>query len=146
MIGMEGFGLLLGHLAGDYVVQNDWMARWKTGIPGSLDPVKDGPKTFAVCHRWYREWRPVMACTVHCLLYTLAVFLMSFTWMPWWGLAACFLAHWPVDRWRLAAWWMRNVSGQSYFASDKHPLYPWPVVVVDNTFHLLTLFVIGVLA
>jgi len=28
---MEGFHLLLGHLVGDYILQNDWMAQRKAG-------------------------------------------------------------------------------------------------------------------
>lgn len=113
---MDGIGLLIGHLAGDYLLQNDWQAQNKT--------------------------RCSVACTVHCLLYTLAVWACSFWWMPAWGLLVCFAAHWPLDRWRLAGRWMRSVSGQSQFASG--PLSPWSVIIVDNTFHLLTLFAIGV--
>jgi hypothetical protein len=64
--------------------------------------------------------------------------------MPWWGLAVCFACHFPVDRWKLAGWWMRNVSGQAVFASGA--LSPWSIVAVDNTFHLLTLFVIAMLS
>lgn len=121
---MTGFWLLMGHLLGDYVLQNDWMAGNKTS----------------------RE-RPVLghyACTVHCGLYTLAVWLCSWRWMPWWGLVVCFAVHWPVDRFRLAFWWMSRVSGQKAFAAG--PLAPWSVIVVDNVFHLLTLGVIAVLA
>ena|ERR1700687_3631720 len=119
---MDGFALLLGHLVGDYILQNDWMAKNKTG-PGCLGHT---------------------ACTYHCLFYTVAVALLTTTWMPWWGLLACFAVHWPIDRFRLAGWWMRNVSGQRDFATG--PLSPWSIIVVDNTFHLLTLWVIAVIA
>ncbi len=117
---MIGFGLLCGHLVGDYIVQNDWMAAGKT--------------------------QRSLPCTVHCLLYTLAVWGCSFWWMPLWGLAVCFAVHWPIDRFRLAAWWMRNVSGQAFFASKEHLMFPWSIVVVDNTAHLLTLFGIALAA
>lgn len=113
---MDGFGLLVGHLLGDYVLQDDWQAVNKT--------------------------RSSLACAVHCTLYTLAVWLCSFWWLPWWGLLVCWLAHFPLDRWRLARRWMS--LRQEAFATG--PLSPWSVVVVDNTLHLLTLFLIGALA
>jgi hypothetical protein len=158
---LEGLGLLVGHLIGDYVVQNDWMAGNKTNpYPKGCRPctnwhdgVGGGGLTAGTPEErdaWDRQWSAAaageLACTVHCLLYTLAVWAFTFWWMPWWGLAACFVVHWPIDRWRLARWWMVNVSGQRFFASPEHPLFPWSIVVVDNTAHLLTLFVIGVLA
>lgn len=112
---MEGLGLLVGHLLGDYILQDDWMARHKTSVS--------------------------FICFLHCLLYTWAVWACSFWWMPLWGLAVCLAVHFPIDRWCLAKKWMDNVSGQSAFASG--PLAPWSIVVVDNTFHVLTLFIIG---
>jgi len=140
---MDGFFLLAGHLVGDYVVQNDWQAANKTNP-------HPGPKPRYA--RWKAEdWDGYesrqkawltghLACTVHCLLYTLAVWACSFWWMPWWGLAVCFVAHWFIDRFRLAGRWMRNVSGQKQFAANfSPPNLPWGVIVVDNTFHLLTL-------
>lgn len=115
---MESLGLLCGHLIGDYIVQNDWMAANKTT----------------------RTW----PCVVHCTCYTLAVWACSFWWMPWWGLGVCWLAHFPIDRFRLARWWMVNVSGQKAFATG--PLSPWSIIVVDNVFHLGTLFMLGLAA
>lgn len=115
---MDGFGLLVGHMLGDYIVQNDYLASNKTSSN--------------------------FACFVHCVLYTLAVWACSFWWMPWWGLVACLAVHFPIDRWRLATLWMKNVSGQTAFATG--PLAPWSIIVVDNTFHLLTLFIIALAA
>jgi hypothetical protein len=133
---MEGFYLLVGHMLGDYIVQNDWQAKWKTNPPPDGEC---GPRERAA-----RQNTADLACTVHCLLYTLAVWLFSFSWMPWWGLAVCFVAHFVIDRFRLAGRWMRNVSGQAAFATG--PLAPWSIIVVDNTFHLITLAVIAALA
>lgn len=171
-------GIVLGHMLGDYIFQNDWMAKNKTNElagpaktrtwpgPWSVD-ADPGTAAYALkmtlrndaFDRWYeQEERRVAtlpkrkkamrlghyACTLHCLCYTLAVWAMTLEWMPWWGLLACFLVHWPVDRFRLAGWWMRNVSGQAEFA--KGPLSPWSVIMVDNIFHLLTLYVIARIA
>ncbi len=139
---MEGFGLVLGHLIGDYVVQNDWMAANKTNPHpgGSRDWIEycskaDARKAYRLGHA---------ACLIHCLCYTLAVWAFSFWWMPWWGLLVCFAAHFPVDRWRLARLWMIHAAGQKAFATGV--LSPWSVIVVDNTFHLAVLFVIGAAA
>lgn len=130
---MEGLGLLIGHLLGDYILQNDWMAKNKSN--------HFEPQRFDALSHWHRGLR---ACTVHCLLYTAVVWLCACWWLPWWGVVVCFAAHWPLDHWRLAYHWMTKVSGQSRFASG--PLSPWSIVVVDNTFHLLTLWVIGMVA
>ncbi len=144
---MESLGLLIGHLVGDYIVQDDWMAANK-GNPNPGDPPNSVDMTLPEVRAWsiqYERWLiGHFACTFHCVMYTLAVWACSWWWMPWWGLAICFACHWPVDRYRLAGWWMRNVSGQSAFANG--PLAPWSIIAVDNTFHLATLFVIGLLA
>jgi hypothetical protein len=143
---MEWFGLFIGHLMGDYwPFQNDWMAKNKSnpypeklhkGVP-SLDYIyaqkhKDGTRNWWIGH---------LACTLHCLLYTFSIFLFSFWWFPWWGYLICFLVHWPIDRFRLAKWIMVH-TGQKEFATGA--LSPWSVILVDNSLHLLTLFLIGV--
>lgn len=158
---MEGFGLLLGHLLGDFYTQNDWMAKnkgnpvvWRLrrpslAIPGNPDPhdllafraALD--KRNATIDAYPGSITGHIACTVHCFLYTLAVWACSFWWMPLWGLPVIFLLHWPLDRFKLAGHWMRRVSGQKAFADG--PLAPWSIVVVDNTAHLLVLFIIGVI-
>lgn len=155
---MEGFYLICGHLLGDYILQNDWMAANKA------NPHPAGPRPHdGVVIDLGKDWRPEvleerdawdqvrrkwlvghLACAVHCLLYTVAVAACSFWWMPWWGYAVCLLAHFAIDRFRLAGRWMRNVSGQEAFASG--PLSPWSIIVVDNTFHLLTLAGIAAVA
>lgn len=151
---MTGFGLLIGHLVGDYIVQNDWMAANKVNalagkFPGEVREIEQGVyRTFgdeaeieSWCDRRVLSRRGHLACTVHCLLYTLAVWACSWWWMPWWGLAVVFGLHWPIDRFRLARWWMVNVSGQTAFATG--PLSPWSIIIVDNVFHLATLFAVG---
>jgi hypothetical protein len=121
---MIGFELLLAHLVGDYIIQNDWMAKNKV-------------------NSFWSGWAGVQgdwACTFHCLFYTLSVWAFAWYWMPWWGLLLCFAVHWPIDRFRLARKWMENVSGQRDFANGVFS--PWSIIVVDNIFHLLTLYAI----
>jgi len=154
-----GFGLLMGHLLGDYVFQNDWMSGNKTNPhPGPLSTVAalpDGSLTTAVGPEHQLEqsaWivasekygQGHVACTVHCLVYTLCVWICSCWWLPLWALPAIFISHWPMDRFRLASWWMKNVSGQKTFATGA--LSPWSVILVDNIYHLLVLFAIGLIS
>jgi len=149
---MTGLELILGHLIGDYIVQNDWMAtnkvnRWS----GECPDIKSELVQNASSHGYdlIREWTQRreafyighLACTVHCLLYTLAVAAFTFWWMPWWGYLACFFIHWPIDRFRLAREWMVRISGQEKFATG--PLSPWSIIIVDNIWHLLTLYAIA---
>lgn len=151
---MEGFYLLCAHLVGDYLLQDDWLAGNKTNPwPGKrpgTDKLPDGspvvPTDLAERLRLWdygvkRWWVGNLACTVHCLLYTAAVAAFSFWWMPWWGYVVCFVAHWVIDRFRLAKVWMVHVARQESFAGG--PLAPWSVIVIDNTFHLLTLAAIA---
>lgn len=110
---MIPFGLLVGHLVGDYLVQNDWMAQNKT--------------------------KRHLPCLVHCVLYTLSVWVCTLFVFPVWALAVTFGTHFLMDRYRLARRFM-SISGQESFAAG--PLSPWSIIAVDNTIHLLTLWVI----
>lgn len=145
---MIGFALLLGHLVGDYLFQNDWMARNKTNPhPGEHPDAATEAEADAWCDKWDLWMDGHAACAVHCVLYTLAVFLLLLPLgviAPWWFYAGVCALHWPVDRWRLAALWMRRVSGQKLFATG--PLAPWSVIVVDNVAHLIVLYVLAILA
>lgn len=102
---------LIGHLVGDYLLQNDFMAQNKK--------------------------RSTFPCLVHVGLYTVAIAL--FTGWPWWALAIVAATHFAQDRTQVIGWWMRTV-GQGDFA--KPPLGPWSIIVVDNVWHLVTLFAI----
>lgn len=104
---------IVGHLVGDYLLQNDWMAQNKK--------------------------RRSPPCAVHCLLWTLAVCLLA-GWFTWWVPAVLFATHFLQDRTTVVARWMKLV-GQEGFASP--PLAPWSVIVVDNVWHILTLALVA---
>lgn len=120
---------LIGHLIGDYLLQNDWMAQGKKN----------------------RHW----PCFVHVALYTAAVMLLA-RW-PIWAAAAVFIPHYLIDRWQFVPWYMRTI-GQRYFmrptvidrtwqgpclidVSLAVGLGPWSIIVVDNVMHLVCLYV-----
>ena len=120
---MTLFGwLCLAHFVGDWMLQNDWMARNKGRNPAGR------------------------ACLIHCAIYTATVggvyWLATGGWLPvsawqpapaWRQLlfaALVFLSHWAIDGWRLAERW-GMLLGQT----------PGPPVrtVVDQTMHILVL-------
>jgi hypothetical protein len=81
--------LVLGHLVGDYVLQNKWMAMNKNG-------------------NWY-------TCSIHCLIYTLAVSMFTYPVMHSfivWPLII-FITHFPIDYWGLADKWLDFINGRS---------------------------------
>ena len=113
------FGMIiLAHLLGDYVYQNDWMAQNKT--------------------------KSHLACLTHVVLYTTAFFTLisavGAVW-PFWAYVAIAASHYPVDRYGLAKKWMTHVSGQKGFAEH---LAPWSVIIVDNTYHLVCALIVFV--
>ena len=105
---------LIGHLVGDYLLQEDWMAANKK-----------------------KNWFP---CFIHCCFYSLAVCLFA-QWSAPWIFLTIFITHFAIDRTQFVKWWMTNVSHQTNFTQP--PFAPWSLIVVDNTFHLLVLYFIS---
>lgn len=156
---MTGFSLLLAHLIGDFILQEDWQAGNKTNPhPGRAPGLKYLPNDGGLCwddnnsclawvtwneakRKW---WLGHLACTVHCLIYTATVFLFCFWFLPWWAYPVIFVSHWPWDRFRVARLWMVYVSHQKAFATGA--LAPWSVIVVDQIYHLLVLWALGMLS
>jgi hypothetical protein len=126
---------LIGHLVGDYLLQNDWQAQGKK--------------------------KAHLPCLVHVSLYTLAV--MLFTQWPLWAIPVIFIPHYLIDRWSFVPWYMRLI-GQGDFMKASHlqteqygstwhvpwqtitdvklhiGLGPWSIIVVDNVMHLVCLY------
>jgi len=72
---------LVGHLVGDYLLQNDWMAAGKK--------------------------RSHFICAVHVGIYTAAVCIMA-QW-PLWTIPAVFIPHFLIDRWQFVPWYMKTI-------------------------------------
>jgi hypothetical protein len=95
---------ILGHFVGDYLFQNQWMATEKS----------------------FKGKRGHVACTVHVLLYTLAVAMFTGLHPLFWLAVA--VPHWIIDRWSLANYWLRLKNG--YWPKDvweKAPICAAPV-------------------
>ena len=133
---MELFILLLfGHLLGDYLFQNDWMARQKK--------------------------EKLIPCMIHCIIYTLTVFilLIPLLWHkhPFVSVAiiiCIFLSHIILDATHLIDRWFRFTRGRSWtrleaFRANKdmemekiaRVVYTALVqTVADNTIHLILMY------
>jgi hypothetical protein len=103
---------IIGHLVGDYLLQNDWMAAGKKR------------------HDWI--------CLAHVLAYTLAVCAFTFPACVecWWLAPAVAIPHFLIDRWTFIAWWMRLMRQPAFM---EPPMSPWSRIVVDNVWHLVCL-------
>lgn len=110
---------IIGHLVGDYILQNDWMAQNKKKS----------------------SW----PCVVHCFLWTCSI--MMFTgWgrhQGWWGwiiMAALFVPHFIQDRTQIIGWMMSREWYQPKFSQP--PMAPWSLVVVDNVWHIVGIWAV----
>ncbi|MDP3954500.1 MAG: DUF3307 domain-containing protein [bacterium] len=119
---------LLGHLIGDYLFQTKEMALNKSKA----------------------SWDGFYVCSWHVLIYTTAVCLMLWTpnifvWL------AVFIPHWIIDRFSFASVWLELIKGRTfesaYLSKDQHREFDVAFTalvytVVDNTFHLLSLWLV----
>lgn len=119
---MLGLWIVLAHLAGDYLIQSDWMATEKT-----------------------KRWWPAIA---HGLTYTLPYLLITQSPV---ALAVIAGTHIIIDHYRLARHvaWFKNQIAPKAFRSEWHDCkgtgYPsdkptfmavWLMIIADNTIHL----------
>lgn len=137
---MIGFGILLAHLIGDYLLQNDWIAMQKT-----------------------KRWTVAMLHGgIHAVVYAALVWLIIADQLSIWGIVRALIAvliigitHAVIDRLRLAkhfiwvvnqiaprrngwtySWaWAREHSG--YGPGKPDWMAFWLMVIIDNTIHLL---------
>lgn len=113
---------IIGHLVGDYLLQNDWMAlnKKKPGLNG------------------------VAACALHTSLWTSSVCTFAGWWQIGYGPESApylvlWLAHYWQDRTGVVVWWMRTIR-QGAFATG--PCAPWSIIVVDNVWHIVSLWAV----
>ena len=119
--------LVVSHATGDYLLQTDWQATNKRGGLG-------------------RNTVATRALFSHVFTYTLA-FIPAGIWLHDFGAggevllgAAIFLPHLVQDDGRLLTRYIETVKGPG--AASTHSVF----ITVDQTFHLLTLFAIALVA
>lgn len=121
---MVGLQIVLAHLVGDYILQNDWMANEKT-----------------------KRWKPAV---LHGILYTLPYALITQSWAALLIIAG---THVIIDRFRLAKYliwainqtcpkayrypWSEAKDNAGYSASKPVWMSTWLLFIIDNTIHLL---------
>jgi len=108
---------IIGHLVGDYLLQNDWMALNKKN-PGNLGGY---------------------ACIIHSVLWTFSVCLFAGWPLQGWVTCTLFITHFIQDRTTIIAVWM-DLIGQYKFRTG--PCAPWSIIVVDNVWHIVTLWAV----
>jgi hypothetical protein len=113
---------LIGHLIGDYLLQNDFMAMNK----------KANTRT---------GW---LACFVHCLLYTAAVCVCTGWWKPY-LIGLVFLSHFPFDKTYIIARYMKAFGAFRRVLEGQEDMNhkTWAYLLVDNTVHLALLWLIA---
>jgi len=98
---------VLAHLVGDFLIQNDWMAK--------------GKKT--------SNW----ICLLHAVTYTIPFWFCG---LLWWQIGAIMVQHFYQDRWNFVGWFMK-VTGKREDGFLGPPMAPWSIIVTDNILHLL---------
>lgn len=122
----NNIALLIGHFVGDYIFQNDWMAKNK---------IKPGLKG-------------ADACFTHTFIYSVCVtfFVLLGGWrykdllqsvFIVFGIA--FLSHYWIDRYSVGNLWM-DIYKHSKF-DGKNPFVPIVYVAIDNTMHMVLMWV-----
>ncbi|MCX6795497.1 MAG: DUF3307 domain-containing protein [Candidatus Falkowbacteria bacterium] len=120
--------ILIGHLIGDYLLQSKKMAIMKT-VP---------------------ELSGYIWCILHSVIYTIAICIFVFPANPL-IILFIFLSHFPVDRWSLAAKWLKLIKGRSIkdaFRSTENrreidlSFSVLVYTIVDNTIHLLLIIMV----
>lgn len=104
---------IIGHLVGDYLLQNDWMALNKK--------------------------QRSLPCAVHCTLWTASVCCFA-GWTSLVVIAALFTLHFIQDRTTIVLFWMTRVNRQPKFTQP--PMAPWSLIVVDNVWHIVEIWAV----
>lgn len=107
--------MLVGHLAGDYILQNRWMALNKEKRIG---PLAVHSAVYAAC---------------------VAAFALPVQTLPMGGILLIFISHMVLDRRSLVRWWMREVNG----IEAGSPEEPFLKIAIDQGFHIIILALVA---
>lgn len=99
---------IVGHLVGDYLLQNDWMAMNKK--------------------------KHFLPCAIHVAIWTTCVCVAAGWTGSWLAGAILSATHFIQDHTNIIRRWM-GLVGQEQFATG--PCAPWSMIVVDNVWHIV---------
>ena len=118
------FELLLGHLAGDYLLQTDWMAKNKAN----------------------NDLGGWLAALIHCTIYTFAVCVFMWNFQPIW-IAIVFNSHFWIDKFAFGKWYLKYIKGmemddyRGYLHGELHAGFTAVIyTVTDNAIHLILMW------
>lgn len=128
------FAGFLGHLVGDYLVQNNWMAVNKAKPFARTR--RDVETSAGLFFEMVNE--PLQAINWHAFTWMLSValFMVPVAYLAfgsvtvaWLAMLALGVIHWVQDRRFPVVWFMKKTG--------KDPSVVWLLIVVDNVWHLL---------
>lgn len=105
---------LIFHFIGDYLFQNDWMAKEKVE----------------------KSWVALLHATIYSIPF---MFLLDFNIL----VAFILITHFFIDRFRLAVYWIKlanwNWKSENFGYPKDTPkwLSMWLMIIIDNVFHLI---------
>jgi hypothetical protein len=131
MCGNLIFRMLLGHLVGDYFLQNNWMAMNKSKHKGL---------------GWF-------TCFIHCIIYTIAVCTFMLNFSPVWILIV-FLSHFIIDKFGIPDKYLKLIKGRSlevFLQEEENKIYTphiglragfntFVYIMVDNGMHIILMY------
>lgn len=101
--------LLIGHFVGDFLIQTDWMARYKA-----------------------KHWVPLL---VHSSVYTIVIGLSALLegGLSYLGILVVFIGHLILDRGSFVRFWVLRIQ------TATKPNQQWLSIITDQTFHIILL-------
>jgi hypothetical protein len=116
-------GIILGHLVGDYLLQNQWMATNKK---------KDTVEGF-------------FACLIHCTIWSLSVMFFGDIPFTFNTFTLVLFSHWILDWTYLAStyMWVVNIFNWRHVKNARLKMTDAKILqyaIVDNTLHLVILW------
>ena len=109
---------LVFHLMGDYLFQNDWMARWKT--------------------------KEIGVAALHAFIYSLPfLYILPSGMTSFISAHIIFFSHMLIDRYRLAEYWIKlvnwnwNSTNHGYDSEKPKWMSVWLMIIIDNSMHVI---------
>ena len=118
------YEMLLGHLCGDYLLQNGYLAKNKSN----------------------NDLAGWLAAFIHCILYTFSVCLFMWNFHLIW-IAVVFCSHFFIDKFAFGKWYLKHIKGLEmddyrweYHGELTAGFTAVVYTITDNTMHLILMW------